>query len=129
VILTLTGELHWKWLVCWYAVYTVILLVNRVRMLTAHHFALDGKPVSHLVQFADSVDTPAGWWAELWAPLGMRYHALHHLFPTLPFHSMRPAYDRLTARLPAGSFYHAATGRGLIPSLREIVSGSNRNPQ
>ena len=123
LVLTLLGELPWKWLVCWYAVYTVVLFVNRVRMLTAHHFALDGEPVDHLRQFADSVDTPAGWWAELWAPLGMRYHALHHLFPTLPFHNMRAAYVRLIATLPPDSFYRDSTGRGLVPSLREIVAG------
>lgn len=118
--LTILGAISWKWLVCWYAVYTVVLFVNRLRMLTAHHFALDGEPVDHLRQFADSVDTPRGWWAELWAPLGMRYHALHHLFPTMPFHSMREAYLRLTAHLPPESFYRASTGRGFVPSLRSI---------
>ncbi|MDB5306280.1 MAG: Fatty acid desaturase [Gemmataceae bacterium] len=122
LVLTLAGELPWRWLVCWYAVYTTALLLNRVRMLTAHHFALDGRPTDHLGQFRDSIDTPAGWWAELWAPLGMRYHALHHLFPTLPFHNLRAAYDQLAARLPAGSFYHAATGPGLFGSLRRLVS-------
>jgi len=122
IALTLLGVLSWKWLACWYVVYTTVLFVNRLRMLTAHHFALDGEPVDHLRQVADSVDHPSGWWAELWAPLGMRYHALHHLFPTLPFHSMRPAYERLTAQLPPGSFYGKSTGRGLVPSLRGILS-------
>ncbi len=126
IVLTLLGELSWKWMACWYAVYTTVLFVNRLRMLTAHHFALDGEPVDHLRQFADSVDTPGGWWVELWAPLGMRYHALHHLFPTMPFHSMREAYLRLTAELPPDSFYRAASGRGLVPSLKDIFSGRVR---
>lgn len=121
LVLTVLGVISWKWLACWYAIYTVVLFVNRMRMLTAHHFALEGEPVDHLRQFADSVDTPAGWWAELWAPLGMRYHALHHLFPTLPFHNMRAAYFRLVAELPPDSFYRYSTGRGLVPSLRGIV--------
>ena len=123
ITLTILGELPWKWLACWYAVYTAVLFVNRLRMLTAHHFALHGEPVDHLKQFADSVDTPQGWWAELWAPLGMRFHALHHLFPTLPFHSMREAYTRLVASLPPDSFYRASTGRGFVPSLRSILRG------
>ena len=122
IALTLLGEIPWKWLAIWYAVYSLVLLVNRVRMLTAHHFALEGMPVNHLEQFADSIDTPTGWWTELWAPLGMRYHALHHLFPLLPFHAMRPAYERLVSNLPADSFYHGSTGAGLVSSLREIVS-------
>lgn len=131
--LTIAGLLGWKWLACWYATYAAVLLVNRVRMLTAHHFALDGRPTDHLGQFADSIDTPAGWWAELWAPLGMRYHALHHLFPTLPYHNMRTAYRRLVGQLPPASFYHAAAGRGLLPTLKNLLSegakpGPNTSP-
>jgi fatty acid desaturase len=128
IALTLLGIISWKWLACWYAVYTAVLVVNRLRMLTAHHFALDGEPVDHLRQFADSVDTPHGWWAELWAPLGMRFHALHHLFPTLPFHSMKEAYARLTAALPPDSFYRAGTGRGFLPSIRSILTSPSPPP-
>lgn len=124
IALTLVGVISPKWLIVWYSVYTAVLLMNRMRMLTAHHFALTGDPTDHLGQFADSIDTPGGWWAELWAPLGMRFHALHHLFPTLPFHNLRLAYERLVADLPADSFYRSATGRGLIPSLRQIVRGA-----
>lgn len=126
VAVTLAGGLPWRWLAVWYGVYTAVLLVNRVRMLSAHHFALDGSPTDHLGQFRDSIDTPAGWWAELWAPLGFRYHALHHLFPKLPFHNMSAAYRRLAGGLPAGSFYREATGRGLIPSVRRVLAGGAR---
>jgi fatty acid desaturase len=123
VALTLAGVLPWRWLAVWYATYSVVLLVNRVRMLAAHRFESEGVPTDHLGQFADSIDTPAGWWAELWAPLGMRYHALHHLFPTLPFHNLRAAYRRLTAVLPADSFYHEARGRGLLWAIARLLSG------
>jgi fatty acid desaturase len=122
VVLTLAGELSWRWLVVWYATYSTVLLMNRLRMLAAHRFASDGRSTDHLGQFADSIDTPSGWWAELWAPLGMRYHALHHLFPTLPFHSMRPAYHRLVGKLPADSFYHRASGQGLLWALGQLLS-------
>ncbi len=40
-------------------------------------------------------------------PVGLRYHALHHLFPFLPYHNLGKAHARLIARLPAGSPYHA----------------------
>ena len=124
VALTLAGVLSWRWLAVWYAVTTAVGLVNRVRMLAAHRFASTGLPTDHLGQFADSIDTPAGWWAELWAPLGMRYHALHHLFPTLPFHNLGAAYRRLVAALPIDSFYHRARGRGLVPTLTRLLFGS-----
>jgi fatty acid desaturase len=124
VALTLAGVLPWAWLVCWYGVHTGTTAVNRLRMLTAHRFASDGRPSGHLDQFADSLDTPGGWWTVLWAPLGGRYHALHHLFPTLPFHSLAPAYRRLRARLPVGSFYHAATGPGWLGTVGTLLGAS-----
>ncbi|HUR55932.1 MAG TPA: fatty acid desaturase [Gemmataceae bacterium] len=121
VALTLAGHLPWAWLACWYGVHTGATAVNRLRMLTAHRFASDGRPSDHLSQFADSIDTPGGWWTVLWAPLGGRYHALHHLFPTLPFHSLGPAYRRIRTRLPADSFYHTATGPGWLGTVRALV--------
>ena len=108
----------------WYATYTAVLLANRLRMLAAHHFASDGRPTDHLGQIADSIDTPAGWWAALWAPLGLRYHALHHLFPALPFHNLGRAYRRLVASLPAESFYHRSRGQGLVWAIGRLLARS-----
>lgn len=125
LILTLSGLFSWQWLAVWYAAYTLVLLVNRTRMLAAHHFTSDGHSTDYLGQFADSIDHPSGWWAELWAPLGMRYHALHHLFPTLPFHNMRRAYQRLTASLPPDSFYHRSRSRGLFRELARLLRFSS----
>lgn len=125
VALTLVGELPWRWLVCWYGAYTLALFLNRLRMLSAHHFASGSQPTDHLGQFRDSSDHPGGWWAEVWAPLGLRYHALHHLFPTIPFHNLGPAYQRLTAQLPAASFYHQSRGTGLLRSVLGLVRGSS----
>jgi fatty acid desaturase len=122
VVLTLTGVLPWRWLAVWYVIHTGATMINKVRMLAAHHFASDGHPTDHFGQFRDSVDTPGGWWTELWAPLGLRYHALHHLFPTLPFHNMGKAYARLTAGSPDGALYPAGTGRGFLGTMKELLS-------
>lgn len=121
LVLTITGILPWRWLLCWYVIFTGTTFVNRFRMLAAHRFVSDGKIQDHLAQFRDSIDIPGAWWTELWAPLGLRYHALHHLFPTLPFHNMGTAYRRLTAQLPVSSFYHSSRAAGLIPALGALV--------
>jgi fatty acid desaturase len=57
----------------------------------------------------------------LWAPVGLRYHALHHLMPRVPYHSLGEAHRRLVASLPADSPYHQAARRELIPALAELV--------
>jgi fatty acid desaturase len=109
------------WLIVWYAIHTSTSLINRMRMMTAHHFRSDGHATDLLGQVSDSIDAPAGCWAELWAPLGLRYHALHHLFPTLPFHAMPTAYRRLHGGLPADSVYRRSTGAGWFPTAVKLL--------
>jgi fatty acid desaturase len=41
----------------------------------------------------------------LWAPVGLRFHALHHIFPTMPYHALARAHRRLIRDLPADSPY------------------------
>ena len=65
-------------------------------------------------QFLDSVNVPPpGPIAELWAPVGLRYHALHHLLPSLPYHALPEAHRRLDAALGLESTYQEANHPGL----------------
>jgi len=60
----------------------------------------------------------------LWAPVGLRYHALHHYFPGLPYHSLRTAYLRLTAALGPETVYRRASSSSLGASLQTLWEGA-----
>ena len=94
-----------------YCVGVAALLVNHVRTIAAHRYASGGRPMSFADQMLDSVnlDPRGGIAYELLAPVGTRYHALHHLFPKMPYHALPEAHRRLTEGLPADSPYHATT--------------------
>ena len=78
-----------------------------------------GTPMTRAEQLLDSIDTPGGPWTELWAPVGLRYHALHHEFPGIPYHNLPAAYRRLQGNDP----YRRTTSPGLWASLRRLWQG------
>ncbi len=102
----LLGVYPWTRLVQMYCLAMFILGLNYVRNLAAHRYQNTGETMTHAEQLADSVTISGGWfWTELFFPLGLRYHALHHLFPGIPYHNLGRAHRRLMARLPAESTY------------------------
>jgi fatty acid desaturase len=123
-MLAARGMLPVRTFAVWYGVVATSGLVNTLRTLGAHRYAGDGEPMSRLEQLADSIDTPGAFWTELWAPVGLRYHALHHYFPGLPYHSLRTAYARLTAALGPETVYRRASSPSLGASLHTLWEGA-----
>jgi fatty acid desaturase len=111
----------------WYVVSAFISLINCLRTLGAHAYASDGRPLSREEQLRDSIDTPAVRWGVLWAPVGLRFHGLHHYFPGIPYHNLGEAYRRLTTQLPAEAGIHKARSAGLGHSLRALYFAGVRN--
>lgn len=104
-----------------YATGVVVVTLNAIRTLAAHRWLGDGEPLSFLEQLVDSVNLPSNhWWNVALAPVGLRFHALHHLFPSLPYHALPEAHRRLMAGLPADSPYRATESPSLAAELRSL---------
>jgi fatty acid desaturase len=115
-----------RFFVFWYAVSASISLINSLRTLAAHAYRSDGTSRGREEQLRDSIDSPAPLWGVLWAPVGLRFHALHHYFPGIPYHNLGEAYRRLTAQLPAEATIHAVRSRGLWHSLSALLRAGMR---
>ena len=111
--LCVVGVLLWQGIITWrhiglfYLLMTFTLGVNWLRNLAAHHYLNDGDPMTLSGQLRDSINIVGQHWLTVpMFPVGLRYHALHHLFPAMPYHQMGRAHRRLLAQLPADSAYH-----------------------
>lgn len=114
--LLLSGVLAPEWLARVYFLATVALGLNWIRTLFAHRYLRGGEAGGRLDQLADSVTVSGGVLTELLFPVGLRYHSLHHLFPTIPYHDLAGVHRRLCAELPGDSPYRVT----VFPNARAV---------
>ena len=116
------GVLPFRAVILWYFAVLLVFLLNSLRTLAAHTYRNPGdRPMNLSEQFLDSVDVPGNrFLTPLWAPVGLRYHATHHLFPTMPYHSLGEAYRRLASELPEGGLFLQATRASLADALARL---------
>ena len=125
IALVATGTLPLAAFLVMLGVASGVAVLNQVRTLVAHLWENDGEAMTVTAQYLDSVNVPPpALLPVLWAPVGLRYHALHHLLPSLPYHSLAEAHRRLSAALDGESPYHRGSHSGL-PSLVGRLAASS----
>lgn len=122
--------LGWRPILIALAIVSVTATLNQLRTLVAHLWENDGQAMTVTAQFLNSVNVPPpGIIAEIWAPVGLRYHALHHLMPSMPYHSLPEAHRRLVRELGDHSTYEQANHKGmgvLIARIARSTMGGQR---
>jgi fatty acid desaturase len=125
IVLLIVGWLPFTLVITAYLVSVTIMMLNSIRTLGAHRYTSTGGEVTFLDQLLDSVNYPnRPFLSSLWAPVGLRFHALHHLFPSLPYHNLAKAHKRLMAELPANSPYRLTESPSLMATLVELWRAS-----
>jgi fatty acid desaturase len=123
------GWIPLGWVVQWCIVAGGISVVNQVRTLAAHGYENEGEPMDTEEQLLDSINL-RGWpiLTVLLAPVGLRFHALHHHLPFLPYHSLGRVHRRLLAELPQNAPYRATVrdGVGILQSLWRNAAKASR---
>jgi fatty acid desaturase len=124
IVLVTTGVIPLRNAAIFLGILSGTMLLNQLRTLVAHLWENDGEPLTVTAQYLDSVNVPPpAILPALWAPVGLRYHALHHLLPSLPYHSLGEAHRRLSGALASESPYHRGNHTGL-PSLIGRIAAS-----
>ena len=114
VTLVATGVLPLRAFLVMMGVASAVAVLNQVRTLVAHLWENEGEAMTVTAQYLDSVNVPPpALLPGLWAPVGLRYHALHHLLPSVPYHNLGVAHRRLCEVLDPASPYFKANYNGL----------------
>ena len=115
---------------CWFVTSAAASVINAVRTLAAHRYDRDSGELSMTEQLLDSctIAPAAGLFVlvadagrALVAPVGLRYHALHHWIPSLPYHNLGRAHRLLVTTLGSDAPYRSTIERGLAPVLRDLI--------
>lgn len=116
------GVLTPWFLLWWYLIAMFIFFINSLRTLSAHAYR---NPADHRMEFAeqylDSINVPGNWLiTALWAPVGLRYHATHHLFMSMPYHNLGEAQRRLVNGLSDNTLYLQTIRTSMWDALTRI---------
>lgn len=107
-----------------------VVMVNAVRTLGAHRWLGNEDEMTFVEQMLDSVNYPNPWsLGVIWAPVGLRFHALHHVFPTIPYHELPSAHQRLMQHLPADSPYRATVSQSLTSELSQLWQRASKSSE
>ena len=95
----------------WLLVIAGVFVANQARTLLAHLYAGEGGRFDARSQLLDSLTLPErSWLAVLIAPVGLRYHALHHWAPGLPYHELGRVHRQLlSSPSPPGAYLETLT--------------------
>ena len=113
-----------------YALGLTTLVMNQMRQLADHHFEGDGSRSDVEAHILDSCNYSGNDpLTLLFFPFSIRYHALHHLFPSLPYHNLAAAHAYLIEHLPEDSPYRGLDQPGWWPVAKRTVFGGMRTAQ
>jgi fatty acid desaturase len=129
------GRLPLAALLAWAGMSAVVSGINAARTLAAHRYDHDEHASAELSmneQLLDSctiatIQLPpiavriGNVGRALVAPVGLRYHALHHWIPSLPYHNLGRAHRLLVSVLAPDAPYGATIEHGFTPAIRSLL--------
>ena len=128
VIMGSAGLLSWRWPLTAIVVLMLISFVNAIRTMASHRFLNSGRAMTYVEQVLDSINHPeGGLLTEMWCPLGLRFHALHHMLPALPYHTLPEAHRILMRALPPDSSYRRTNSPSLFSTFRALWLTAHEN--
>lgn len=121
-LVTIGATRGWIWVGAWALLIIFIATLNTLRELGGTHLYVEmeeGRDARGQLMDSLNLDSTSAV-TLLLCPVGLRFHALHHVAPYLPYHALARAHRRLMKELPAGSEYHQVTVASIWEGLGRL---------
>ena len=109
----------------WYAQIVFISLMNTYRALVAHRYQIynaSKETAARDLQVNDSVTIEGSFLTEIWAPIGLRYHSTHHMFPMIPYYNLSRAHKRIKAAITPDHPYSKTIEPNFVAAFSKLVA-------
>jgi len=107
--------------VLWYITLYLLSVANFYRVMMNHRFFTGFEGTNHKQQIIDSITLPISAFNALFHPVGSGYHALHHMFPQIPYHNLGKAHRWLIKTLPENHPYRVTVVRNYFTGVKELL--------
>ena len=109
----------------WYAQIVFISLMNTYRALVAHRYQIHNaskETAARDLQVNDSVTIEGSFLTEIWAPIGLRCHSTHHMFPMIPYYNLSRAHKRIKAAITPDHPYSKTIEPNFVAAFSKLVA-------
>ncbi len=96
-------------------------LMNMIRSKLNHRYDQEFSVRTPAEQLRDSVSIDGSWLNELWAPLGLTYHSIHHLASAIPYYNLKKAHQYLMQTLEVDHPYRKTILSTPEQAVRQLV--------
>lgn len=122
VVLMLTDMLPWSSIAIWFAVHYILWVCNFYRVIISHRYFTEFDATTHKQQVIDS-GTLSYNVLNFWLyPVGLRYHALHHMLPQIPYHYLGKAHRWLMETLPQDHPYRVTVNDSYFKAVSQFLA-------
>lgn len=116
------GILPWDLLIVWFLTIYGVYVLNFYRVLTSHTYLTNFQKTSKKQQVLDSGTLPSVLFSGFLFPVGQRYHALHHMYPNVPYHNLKKVHNWLMTALPENHPYRNTISPNYPSAIKRLVS-------
>lgn len=112
----------------YYFIMTMTLTLNSIRAMGSTHFyKFNGIEVNHESQMLDSINIRSeNILTKIICPLGLQFHGLHHLFPSIPYHNLKFAFNILNISFPNHPYLKNTTFDSVYIGFKHVFNEKNK---